>query len=286
MARLAPSKSFRSATALAAAALATLAGCSALGDALGTPTARIASVGLQDLQLDGVTMLFDVEIENPYSVALPLVNLGYALASGGKSFLEGRAKLDGSVPAGGKRTIQVPAKLNFAGVLSALTGLKPGAVFPYAAQLDLSVDAPVVGRIGLPLETSGELPIPALPKLEMPRIDVEKFGLTGVNAVLQFGIENPNQFPISLDVFDYALKLGGNPVASSKVRDGSKIAANGTGKLRIPIEISTLDVGRGVLDLLRGNSAVYDVSGSMQLGTPFGAMPSPIKAAGNALIRN
>ena len=61
---------------LAASLLAALGGCAAL-DALNLqkPTARVAGVRLQDIDLSAVTMLFDVELENPYSVPLPLTNL-------------------------------------------------------------------------------------------------------------------------------------------------------------------------------------------------------------------
>ena len=40
-----------------------------------------------------------MEIENPYSAPLPLVNLDYALSSRGTAFLSGKADVQGTVPA-------------------------------------------------------------------------------------------------------------------------------------------------------------------------------------------
>ena len=45
------------------------------------PTARIADIGLREIDLDSVTLVFDVEVENPYPVPLSLVNVDYQLAS-------------------------------------------------------------------------------------------------------------------------------------------------------------------------------------------------------------
>ena len=69
------------------------------GDA--QPQARVTRVDLRDLSLDGLTLRFDIEVENPYGVALPLLGLDYALASRGTRFLSGNAETEGSVPARG-----------------------------------------------------------------------------------------------------------------------------------------------------------------------------------------
>ena len=109
-----------------------------------------------------------IEVRNPYGVPLPLVDLGYSLATGGgQPFASGKAEAAGTVPARGARTIQVPVSLDFARMLGLVQGLRPGKVLPYEAALELSVDAPGVGPLSLPLRKSGSLPIPAPPGLAM-----------------------------------------------------------------------------------------------------------------------
>ena len=41
----------------------------------------------QDVKPDSATLLFDVEVNNPYAVDLPLTNISYALTSGTNTFL-------------------------------------------------------------------------------------------------------------------------------------------------------------------------------------------------------
>jgi hypothetical protein len=47
-------------------------------------------------------------------------------------------------------------------MLSALRGVRPGSKIPYNAELGLSVDAPGLGPIRLPLKKEGELVLPTI----------------------------------------------------------------------------------------------------------------------------
>ncbi len=50
-------------------------------------------------------------------------------------------------------------------ILEAFKGIKPGTDIPYEAKVNLSVDAPALGLIQLPLNRSGELSVPKIPAL-------------------------------------------------------------------------------------------------------------------------
>lgn len=144
-------------TALSAAALlASTVGC----DMIEKPSASIAGVSIEDVSLTDATMLFDVNVSNPYSVPLPLSNVDYALASQGQQFLTGKADVQGSVPAKGSKTLGVPVRINYLKLIEAVKGARPGAKIPYQADLGLSVDTPVMGAMRVPMSKEGELDIP------------------------------------------------------------------------------------------------------------------------------
>ena len=63
------------------------------------PTARLTGLKFEDVKLDSTTLLFDVEVDNPYPFALPLMNLDYGLTSNGNKFLAGDADIQSTVPA-------------------------------------------------------------------------------------------------------------------------------------------------------------------------------------------
>jgi len=143
-----------------------LCGCAELQNALKVqrPTANLQGVRLGDINLESAVLLFDVEIQNPYPVDLPLVDLDYDVQSGSNKLFAGLAEIGQTIPAKNKAIVTLPAKVSYLDAFNALKSFKPGATIPYKANVGLSVDAPAVGVIKLPLSQSGELAVPTLPK--------------------------------------------------------------------------------------------------------------------------
>ena len=141
-----------------------VAGCETIQESLNLrkPTARLTGLKIEDVKLDSATLLFDVEIDNHYPVALPLSNFDYSLSSGAEQFLSGSAKSQGAVPAKSSTTVSLPATINYIEMLKALKGVRPGSKIPYGAELGLSVDTPALGVIRLPLRKEGELVLPSI----------------------------------------------------------------------------------------------------------------------------
>ena len=141
-------------------------GCDALQQALQLqkPTASLKGVSFQNISADSAELLFDVDIENPYPVDLPLVDLDYNLVSSDKPFLSGQAKLDEAIPKNGSKIVSLPVKINYIDLARAVMQFKPGVDIPYNAQVGLSVDTPG-GAIRLPLSKEGTLSIPNISDL-------------------------------------------------------------------------------------------------------------------------
>ena len=276
------------ATALAVLPLlGVLAGCGAL-DALNLrrPSARIAGVRLQDINLSSATLLFDVEVENPYSVPLPLVNIDYGLASGGTQFLSGKADMQGTVPAQGKKTVSLPARIVYLELLKALEGVPLGSVVPYRADLALSVDAPAVGVLRLPLHKEGQLPVPAVPDVKVEQIKWDRLTLDRARGVVTLSVTNRNEFPLHMRKLTCALSLGGTRVGSSAVAEAVSLdAAGGAGTLEIPISLSPRSLGSAVFKMLAGRGSDYRLTGDLEVNTPFGPMSIPINKLGKTTFR-
>jgi LEA14-like dessication related protein len=136
------------------------------------PTAQMMGLKFENVKRGSVTLLFDVEINNPYAVGLPLTNLNYVLTSGANTFLQGSAELQTTVPASSKEIVSLPAKVNYKNMLKALKDASPGSKIPYKAELELSVNTPTSGLIKLPtFGGEGEL---VLPKAPTPKVKVKK----------------------------------------------------------------------------------------------------------------
>jgi len=282
------------ATALALTSSFFLGGCEALtqltGDLINQlekPSASISGVSFQDFSLADVTMLFDVDVENPYTAALPLADLTYGLSSGGQNLLSGAADISGTIPASGSRTLQVPAKVTFQSLLDLLSNVRPGSLVPYEANLGLSLDNPMGGdAINLPVSHQGELPIPTIPDVSVGGIRVEDLSLSNANLVLDLDVGNTNEFALDLLGFDYGFSLAGAKVASSTLKKGASFEPGGSNRLEIPLSFSPKNLGLAVFNVLSGKGADYSLIGNMEADTPFGRIDLPINSAGNApLVR-
>ncbi|MFI4898529.1 MAG: LEA type 2 family protein [Phycisphaerales bacterium JB059] len=275
-------------TLIAFAALALLLptlGCETLGsvlEGLDKPRASIASARLSDLDAQSVTLDFDVEVLNPYNVPLPLTALRYDLASAGAPFLTGEAPLTGSVPARGRKTVTLPTRVAFNDLLAALSGVRPGQVVPYDAGLTLSVDAPGLGPIELPLRQSGELPVPAPPAVSLASLDWDELSLTNARALMRLDVTNTNDFRLDLGALDTALKLAGRDIGQTSIRDALRHGAGETGSLEVPIAFSPVSLGASILAVLRGDSADYAIDGAVRGATPFGPIELPFERTGRA----
>ena len=156
------------------------------------PAAHLEAMRFGGVELDYVTVLFDVEIDNPYPVSVSLQRLRYALVSGGRTFLTATALDNVTVPPNTKKALTLSDQVTYVRLLRALGG-KPGSTIPFKADLTLSLDAPRSGWINLHAEKEGDIILP-----ESPEINVEGITYNAVDVVY---------VPTPQDVVDKMLEL-------------------------------------------------------------------------------
>jgi LEA14-like dessication related protein len=268
---------------LLCAYLLSLPGCAVLSRLLGAqpqPKVTVSGVRIADLSLTDLTVVFDLTITNPYAVPLPLVNLDYALASGAQPFLQGQAAMQGTVPVSGSKTVSVPTKVVFLELLKVLQGVQPGALVPYRATLGLSVDAPVLGRLRLPIDHDGQFPVPAVPDVSVPSITWQSVSLAGVAGVLKLRIANPNAFAFDLAGMSYDIKLGSFSLVKGGLTNAASLAAGGSQEIAINVAVSTAQAGLAIVQMLQGKGSGYSLGGALSLSTPFGPLSIPLANSG------
>ena len=260
-----------------------LPGCALLQSLLGStpkPTASITGVRITDFSLNDLTLVFDLAVSNPYQVDLPLVNIDYSLASQSTPFLQGQAPLQGSIPAGQSKTVSLPAKVVFRDLLKALQGVKAGASVPYKGTLGLSVNAPVLGALRLPLEKEGQLPIPAPPEVSVSSVTWQNLSLAGATGLLKMRVRNPNSFAFDVAGLDYDIKLGGFDLAKGGLTNAASLAAGAAQEIGIKVSVSTAQAGLAILQMVKGQSSTYSLGGAIAIGTPFGPLRVPLALTG------
>lgn len=264
-----------------------VSGCSGVMESIRSnfgqqPTAAIEEVRFADFDLRSVTLDFRVEVTNPYTFALPLVGLDYALSTNAQPFLDGTSELDESIPAGGVKIVTLPVRVDLAGLVGTVEGLRPGQVIPYDAQLGLNVDVPGTGPMALPLSRSGELPIPAAPQVSVANIEWESMSLDEVTGTLLLDVTNPNEFAFTLKSFDYDLSLAGHSVAQAEGSRSQWLSAGHESQIPVPLSFSPGEAGVALLGMLGGTQVDYALSGNLNIETPFGMIATPFDRSGRA----
>ncbi len=263
-----------------------MTGCASLLEMIAKPSASIDGVRLDGISLEKLNLVFDVNVTNPYSFAIPMTNLDYTLASEGAQFLDGKADLAGtSIPAHGSKTVPVPVAITFANLLTLLQKVKPGDVVPYESKLKLWLDVPGAGPLGLPLNYSGKMPVPAIPEIELSEVKWDKLGFDNVGGVLHIRVKNLNKFPIDLSKLTYGLKLANTQVAQSGFEQAVKFAEGQENVLEIPIAINPKNFGLAFFNMLRGSDSSYELGGTMALDTQFGKIDIPFNRTGKTVFK-
>jgi len=138
----------------------TATGCSALN--IQKPTVVVTRMVVNSVDISGFTMNFDLRVDNPNSVALPIAGADYKLALAAVDVLSGQATPQGSIPAGGSLAVSLPVRLTYENLLAAEQGIvKSGGDVPYSLDGGLSFESgvPIIGRLRAGLQNSGTLPL-------------------------------------------------------------------------------------------------------------------------------
>ncbi|XVF76926.1 hypothetical protein PTKIN_Ptkin13bG0306700 [Pterospermum kingtungense] len=164
----------------------------------GKPTADVTGIHIPCINLEKADIVVDVLIKNPNPVPIPLVDVNYLIESDGRKLVSGLIPDAGTIHAHGDETVKIPVTLIYDDNKSTYDDIKPGSIIPYRIKVDLIVDVPVFGRLTLPLEKTGEIPIPYKPDIDLEKIHFEKFSWDETIAVLHLKLENKNDFDLGL----------------------------------------------------------------------------------------
>ncbi|MCG8071494.1 MAG: LEA type 2 family protein [Candidatus Thiodiazotropha taylori] len=249
------------------------------------PTGEVKGVKLSGLDLRGIDLMFDVEVDNPNPVAISLDGLDYDLKLLNRSFLKGQQSMGMSLAADGKSQVKLPVRMEFERLLQHYSELSNRDDVPYQLDLGLGIDVPLLGRVRLPMSYQGRLPVPKLPDVRVSRIDVQRLSLQAIDLMLELEVENPNRFALMLQRLDYQFKLNGIDVGQGAAAQSLNIDKQGKGRVRLPLSLDLQKAGGGLYSALMGGRGLsYELSGMLDAtgDTPLiGDIKIPLDKQGN-----
>lgn len=246
----------------------------------GKPTADVTGIHIPSINLEKAELVVDVLIKNPNPVPIPLIDINYLIESDGRKLVSGLIPDAGTIHARGEETVKIPVTLIYEDIKNTYDDIKPGSIVPFKVKVDLIVDVPVIGRITIPLEKTGEIPVPYKPDVDLEKIHFESFSFEETVAVLHLKLENKNDFDLGLNALDYEIWLAGVSIGGAELAKSAKIEKRGISYIDIPFTFRPKDFGSALWDMIRGKGTGYSIKGNINVDTPFGAMKLPISKEG------
>ncbi|KAF2298233.1 hypothetical protein GH714_020577 [Hevea brasiliensis] len=168
----------------------------------GKPTANVTGFHILSINLEKADFVVDVLVKNPNPIPIPLIDINYLIESDGRKLISGLIPDAGTIQAHGEQTVKIQVNLIYDDIKNTYHDIKHGSIIPYRIKVDLIVDVPIFGRLTLPLEKTGEIPIPHKPDIDLEKIRFKRFSFEETNAVLHLKLENMNDFDLGLNRLD------------------------------------------------------------------------------------
>jgi LEA14-like dessication related protein len=259
---------------VALAAVLALSGCAGLQDlargALERPRLTFRSASLQALDLEGATVGFTFDLENPNGFGVDLARIGWAVDVEGTRIAAG--DLPGGLAVRAKATAPVtfPVRVRFQDVPGIVSLLRGGRdELGYRLSGSLGVRTPV-GVVDLALSHTDTLRLPDLPRFGLDGVSVRSVSLSTVALDVRVRVENPNPFDLPAGRLDYALSIGGQPVARADGAALAPVARGASAVVAIPVRVELASAGRAASQLLQGGEVLVGLTGKADVaGLPL-----------------
>lgn len=245
-----------------------LSSCATLRDAANVqePTVKFSDMSIQNINFDGVTLLFDFDVTNPNRVDVSADNYNYEFFINGQSFITGTQDEQLEIGRESTSTIQVPVSMTFSNLYESFrTVLRQDSV-SYRMDTAVSFSLPVVGSRTVPVEAEGQLPIPKIPRIQFKDFDMKRLSFSGAEVELSLRVNNPNTFGVTLAGADYVLQVNGKNWLDTSLGESIQVSGSESRDIIIPIELSASQMGSALVEMMGGRKEFnYKLTGQARV---------------------
>lgn len=266
--------------ALAAAPLLLLSGCAGIeklaASAVQPPKLTFKSATVQSLDLEGATLAFTWDLENPNGFGVHVARVGWSVDAEGTRVASGDLPGGLEIRANATSPVTFPVRVRFQdvpGIVSLLTSGRDAIAYKLAAKV--GVHTPV-GVLDVPVSHEGHVALPATPKFALEGVAIHSLSFSEIKLDVRLRVQNPNAFPLPLGKLDCALAIAGAPVAQAQALDVAPIAKGTSAVVTIPVRLDVGSAGRAAADVARGGDVQVDLSGKATLA----GIPLPLHLGG------
>ena len=240
---------------------------------------------IRDFSLEGLTLVFYVNITNSSSRDLFLSGYEYRFIVNQRDYLQLGTELEEGLRIGarGETLVSFPVKITYKNLFQ---------VIPEMAN-ELHAGCNLVGwavfsdgrreRGRNALAFTGDFPIFKKPELELVRLQVNMLTVGGAELDFAVKVKNDNRFVLMVDRISYTLSFAGFEVERGTIGGDKNIDKQGEKVFSLPLLLDFFDVGKELYDVLNKPSTQCLFSGEVEVQTVWGRLAIPFEE--EALLR-
>lgn len=103
------------------------------------------------------------------------------------------------------------------------------------------------------------------PDISLQKVYFQNPQMLSTTMVFILLVKNPNKIDLNVDEIAYDIHLDGKSFAKAKIEQKTKIPAEGSNKIAIPVTLEYLKVFHGIREVLTGKDVGYLVSGEAKV---------------------
>jgi LEA14-like dessication related protein len=256
-------------TLIAAALAVTLSGCAYLSQFLQSafkqPAFAFKNLGLENIDLGGLTLDTIWQLDNPNNVGLSLASIEYALLVDEKQVVSGAPPQGLNIAANGSSDLHFPAGIKFQDLVQVVETFLTKDSATYAAKGALGINTPI-GVIRLPLEKTGNFEVPKIPAIQFGNPKVTNLSITGATIEFPLQVTNRSSFPLPVGNVTGAINVAGSSIGTISTGDLGAMLGQGTKQVSLPLNVSFLSAAGALVNAIRGGQAPLAFDAKVQSG--------------------
>ncbi|MDZ7314642.1 MAG: LEA type 2 family protein [candidate division KSB1 bacterium] len=260
--------------------LSLIIGCAQMRQLVVPPSVKVETVSLRDVSFEDVKLDFSLLVQNPNSFGASLEGYRFSFAILDHEILNGEEAQRLDLGPRSVGTLTIPVTVNFKQLYKLFSETASLDSLAFALRGEFR-PAGLLSGFSIPFQYSGRLPNIRVPEIRLSGLTVDRFSFTGVDLKIGLLLKNPNAFPFEIGKLNYDIALAGNAVAKGAVEKLVSAPAKQTAEFQLPLSINFAGAGSGLRSLrslLQGDEISCSLDGNIELGTPWGSIPLPLRA--------
>lgn len=250
-------------------------------------TLSLSERQIQDLSLQGLSLVFYVKITNSSSKDYYLSGYNYRFVVNQTDYIQLKSGLKENkikIDALKDTFISFPIKITYVHLFQVIKGLETqDKVSCYLTGImNFSDGKKVKGK--LPFAFSGEFPLFKTPELAVVKLKINNMTIGGADLGVDVKLTNNNGFELMVDKIVYRLQLQNRPIGQGEIKGDKNIKSRKSRIFYLPLLLNFFEVGKEIYNILLQSEASCHFQGEMEVQTVWGKVTIPLDKVERVLI--